>query len=95
MLNDLQKIDKTLESLQAVNVIASDKPSGYDASAARNPSPIDICPGSHINARSEDAKCSRCRETARLILRSGRFDMLNYGLNLWYCSRGAALVGWA
>jgi hypothetical protein len=51
MLNDLQKIDKTLESLQAVNVIASDKPSGYDASAARNPSPTPMHGPRTLNAQ--------------------------------------------
>jgi hypothetical protein len=95
MPNDLQNVGPTPESPQTVNVIASDKPSGYDSFTAEKPPSTDICPKSDTYPRPEDAKCSRCRETAKSILQSGRFTMFKYGLNLWYCSRCAALVGWA
>jgi hypothetical protein len=39
-------------------------------------------------------RCSRCRKAFRKATKPGHLAMLNYGLNLWYCSWCAALVGW-
>ncbi|KAF2211415.1 hypothetical protein CERZMDRAFT_90899 [Cercospora zeae-maydis SCOH1-5] len=39
------------------------------------------------------ARCSRCQRTPSVDIQTGRSNMISYGLNLWYCSRCAALVG--
>ncbi len=39
------------------------------------------------------ARCSRCQRTPSLNVRTGKSNMLQYGLNLWYCNRYAVLVG--
>lgn len=41
----------------------------------------------------EYARCSRCQRTPSIDVRTGQWNMIQYGLNLWYCSRCAALVG--
>ncbi|KAF1827136.1 uncharacterized protein K489DRAFT_405870 [Dissoconium aciculare CBS 342.82] len=55
---------------------------GSDCSA------VDACPSSQ-----EYARCSRCQRTPSIDVRTGLWNMIQYGLNLWYCSRCAALVG--
>lgn len=42
----------------------------------------------------ELARCSRCQRTPSIDLRTGKSNMVSYGLNLWYCSRCAAMVGY-
>lgn len=39
------------------------------------------------------ARCSRCQRTPSIDVRTGQWNMIQYGLNLWYCARCAALVG--
>lgn len=39
------------------------------------------------------ARCSRCQRTPSIDARTGKNNMVQYGLNLWYCSRCASLVG--
>jgi hypothetical protein len=39
------------------------------------------------------ARCSRCQRTPSLDIHTGKSNMVSYGLNLWYCNRCAALVG--
>lgn len=39
------------------------------------------------------ARCSRCQRTPSLDVSTGKSNMIQYGLNLWYCSRCAAIVG--
>ena len=39
------------------------------------------------------ARCSRCQRTPSFDARTGKSNMVQYGLNLWYCSRCASLVG--
>jgi hypothetical protein len=92
MPNDLQNVGKILESLQTVNATTSDKPSGHGSSTTKNPPLVHIWQKSDTDPCPEDVKCSRCRETAKFILQSGRFAMFDYSLNLWYCSRCATLV---
>jgi hypothetical protein len=49
-----------------------------------------------VDARTsseEYARCSRCQRTPSIDVRTGQWNMISYGLNLWYCSRCAALVG--
>nr|POE77392.1 hypothetical protein CFP56_09039 [Quercus suber] len=41
----------------------------------------------------ESARCSRCQRTPSLDGRTGKSNMVPYGLNLWYCSRCANIVG--
>jgi hypothetical protein len=41
----------------------------------------------------EYARCSRCQRTPSVDVRTGQWNMISYGLNLWYCNRCAALVG--
>lgn len=39
------------------------------------------------------ARCSRCQRTPSVDIHTGKSNMISYGLNLWYCNRCAALVG--
>lgn len=39
------------------------------------------------------ARCSRCQRTGSLDPQTGNSNMLQYGLNLWYCTRCAGIVG--
>jgi hypothetical protein len=41
----------------------------------------------------ELARCSRCQRTPSLDIKTGKSNMVPYGLNLWYCNRCAAMVG--
>lgn len=41
----------------------------------------------------EIARCSRCQRTPSTDIRTGQSNMVQYGLNLWYCSRCASMVG--
>jgi len=41
----------------------------------------------------EIARCSRCQSTSSVDLKTGKSNMVQYGLNLWYCSRCAGMVG--
>ena len=41
----------------------------------------------------ELARCSRCQRTSGIDLRTGKSNMIKYGLNLWYCTRCAGMVG--
>ena len=39
------------------------------------------------------ARCSRCQRTPSINVQTGKSNMVSYGLNLWYCSRCASMVG--
>lgn len=41
----------------------------------------------------EAARCSRCQRTPSIDIKTGRSNMVSYGLNNYYCSRCAAMVG--
>ncbi|KAL1588436.1 hypothetical protein WHR41_02762 [Cladosporium halotolerans] len=41
----------------------------------------------------EIARCSRCQRTPSHDTKTGKSNMVQYGLNLWYCSRCASMVG--
>lgn len=41
----------------------------------------------------DTARCSRCQRTPSIDIRSGQCNMVQYGLNLWYCLRCAGVVG--
>ncbi|TKA32443.1 hypothetical protein B0A50_01551 [Salinomyces thailandicus] len=49
--------------------------------------------GSDLASPLEAARCSRCQRTPSLDVRTGKSNMVSYGLNLWYCTRCAAMVG--
>ncbi|KXT04695.1 hypothetical protein AC578_2137 [Pseudocercospora eumusae] len=48
---------------------------------------------SSTTSSPELARCSRCQRTPSIDVQTGKSNMISYGLNLWYCSRCAALVG--
>ncbi|KAF2172106.1 hypothetical protein M409DRAFT_62915 [Zasmidium cellare ATCC 36951] len=48
---------------------------------------------SSYGSSPELARCSRCQRTPSVDVRTGKNNMVQYGLNLWYCNRCAALVG--
>lgn len=41
----------------------------------------------------ELARCSRCQRTPSLDIKTGKCNMVQYGLNLYYCRRCAGIVG--
>lgn len=41
----------------------------------------------------EIARCSRCQRTQSIDLQTGKSNMIQYGLNQYYCSRCASIVG--
>jgi len=49
--------------------------------------------GSDLTSPIETARCSRCQRTPSLDVRTGKSNMVSYGLNFWYCTRCAAMVG--
>ena len=46
-----------------------------------------------FSSAPEYARCSRCQRNASVDYRTGKNNMIQYGLNLWYCNRCAAMVG--
>ncbi|EMF17128.1 uncharacterized protein SEPMUDRAFT_113150 [Sphaerulina musiva SO2202] len=63
------------------NVLWTNGDSSSDSSDSGQ-SPIEIPP-----------RCSRCQRTPSIDIQTGKSNMVSYGLNNWYCSRCAALVG--
>lgn len=45
------------------------------------------------NSSIDLARCSRCQRTPFVDLKTGKNNMIRYGLNSYYCSRCAGLVG--
>lgn len=45
------------------------------------------------NSSLDLARCSRCQRTPSFDIKTGKSNMVQYGLNSWYCSRCASLVG--
>lgn len=41
----------------------------------------------------DTARCSRCQRTPSIDVRTGQNNMIEYGLNLFYCTRCANIVG--
>jgi hypothetical protein len=39
------------------------------------------------------ARCSRCQRTPSIDIKTGKSNMVQYGLNLWYCSRYIIIAG--
>lgn len=48
---------------------------------------------SSLSSMPDTARCSRCQRTPSIDIRTGSSNMVQYGLNLYYCSRCAAIVG--
>ena len=53
--------------------------------------PLPLC--ARATTCSQVARCSRCRQTLGTDFKTGNANMIHYGLNLWYCSICAGLVG--
>ncbi|KAK4635857.1 hypothetical protein CLAFUW4_01343 [Fulvia fulva] len=68
--------------MQNVLYVSSDDSSGSDSRSSS------ISPMTPVAAR-----CSRCQRTNSVDLKTGKSNMVSYGLNLWYCGRCATLVG--
>ncbi|KAK3629476.1 hypothetical protein LTR56_018015 [Elasticomyces elasticus] len=68
----------------------SNSSDGNDSSDGSADGP-DACFG--MASPLEAARCSRCQRTPSLDVKSGKSNMLRYGLNLWYCNRCATIVG--
>lgn len=47
----------------------------------------------HRMSSIELARCSRCHRSPSIDIRTGKNNMVQYGLNLWYCTRCASMVG--
>lgn len=47
----------------------------------------------NIFSSPESARCSRCHRTPSIDIQTGKSNMVEYGLNQYYCSRCAAMVG--
>lgn len=71
--------------IQNVLYVSSDESNMSDSSSA---SSIDSTKSS-----LDLARCSRCQRTPSVDVKTGKSNMVQYGLNLWYCSRCAAMVG--
>jgi len=56
----------------------------------RSPSPDEI-----IRSPIAHARCSRCHRTPSIDLTTGKHNMIEYGLNSFYCIRCAGMVGFA
>lgn len=68
--------------MQNVLYVSSDDSSGSD------------CSSSSISFMAPvAARCSRCQRTNSVDVKTGKSNMVSYGLNLWYCGRCANLVG--
>lgn len=72
--------------VQNVLHVTSDDASSSDSSSSS-------ASGSPKASMEIVARCSRCQRTPSTDLRTGKSNMIQYGLNLWYCSRCAAMVG--
>jgi hypothetical protein len=48
----------------------------------------------NIFSSPEIARCSRCHRTPSIDIATGKSNMVQYGLNQYYCSRCAGMVGY-
>jgi hypothetical protein len=48
----------------------------------------------NIFSSPEIARCSRCHRTPSIDITTGKSNMVQYGLNQYYCSRCAGMVGY-
>ena len=64
-----------------------------DDSSASNSSSSYSSSGRHGMSSLDLARCSRCQRTPSIDVQTGKNNMVQYGLNLWYCTRCAAMVG--
>lgn len=69
--------------VQNVLHVTSDDYFGSDSSSSTdsNKSSLDL------------ARCSRCQRTPSINATTSKNNMVQYGLNLWYCNRCASMVG--
>lgn len=84
-----------------LQVTSDDSLDSIDSSSSSNRSSSTSSSNSSSSSRTsldmfsapEIARCSRCQSTSSVDLRTGKSNMVQYGLNLWYCSRCAGMVG--
>lgn len=69
-----------------LHVTSDDSTSDFTSSSSSSPSSESWSP-------PETARCSRCQRTSSIDIRTGKTNMVQYGLNLYYCSRCASMVG--
>jgi len=72
---------------QNVLHITSDDSTSFDSSSSASSY------ASGMMSPLELARCSRCHTTSSIDVKTGKSNMVQYGLNLWYCSRCASMVG--
>lgn len=73
--------------IQNVLDVSPDSTSSYGSDSSANDSPVSQSP-------VDTARCSRCQRTASFDLTTRRTsNMVSYGLNLYYCTRCANIVG--
>ena len=65
-----------------------------DDSSSSGDSSDDGClsPKSGMLSIPEMARCSRCQRTPSLEIQTRKTNMVQYGLNDWYCNRCAAMI---
>jgi hypothetical protein len=86
-----QPIRPRLVPQQNVLHVTSDDSSSSDSDS----SPPTSSSVDHTWASSgpEAARCSRCHRTPSIDIRTGRPNVVQFGLNSYYCTRCAAMVG--
>lgn len=67
--------------------------SSRDSSSSSSTRSLSSSSDDNMATHPEYARCSRCQRTPSLDIKSGKSNMVQYGLNLWYCNRCAGMVG--
>lgn len=79
-----------------LHVTSGDSSSSLSSSSSSSSSSFSSGHGSMHNIYSspEVARCSRCHRTPSIDIQTGKSNMVQYGLNQYYCSRCAHMVGY-
>lgn len=77
-------------AMQNVLHVTSDDSTTSESSGA---SSFDSTSSTSSDPPVPSARCSRCQRTSSFDFKTGKNNMVQYGLNLWYCGRCAGLVG--
>lgn len=96
--HELSKTTTSLMSMQTSAAHGSPRPKPYPMQNVLHVTSDDSTSSggsscSSFGSTPEIARCSRCQRTPSVDVRTGKSNMIQYGLNLWYCSRCATLVG--
>lgn len=77
-----------------LHVTSDDWSSSDSSSSGTSSSPASTTPAFESAKSSLDlARCSRCQRTPSIDVKTGKSNMVQYGMNSWYCNRCAAMVG--